>query len=273
MTSLAIIDKHSLTLKYVQLCLFIVIIILIQYKLFIMTFSLLLAMVMYMSITSIGNRVFIWVTAAYSLGFLIYLYSDRLIEELPLTISFQMILNRCLLVIPIIFMVYVIRKFNVNWNKYLVKPDWRTSISFPFIWNGFHTVSVKVFLLIAIEINIASMLPFIKYTYLSSTDFLTFLIMFSIINATLEEILWRGILLTRLTDLAGEKAAVIFSGLAFGFSHIAMGYSLGACLAFAVGGIFYAGITVRSGSIFPAIIWHFVVNVLMILSGIIQYIG
>ncbi|MBY0120516.1 hypothetical protein [Bacillus sp. S/N-304-OC-R1] len=88
----------------------------------------------------------------------------------------------------------------MNWNKYLFKPDWQKSISFPFIWNGFHTVTVKVF-------------------------------------------------------------------------YMALGYSLEACFCFAVGGIFYAGITIRSGSIIPAVIWHFILNDLMILSGIISYIG
>jgi len=45
------------------------------------------------------------------------------------------------------------------------------------------------------------------------------------------------------------------------------------CLGFAAGGVFYAGITVRSRSLFPAMIWHFFYNGLMIVSGIIPYPG
>ncbi|WP_231734732.1 CPBP family intramembrane glutamic endopeptidase [Bacillus sp. FJAT-29937] len=275
MTTLVGLNKLSLAHKYGQLFLFVAIIILTQYKLFIFSYALLLAMIIYLTIVANQSRVFVWAMAAYTIGYLVLLYGDRLIEELPLTISSIMIINRSLLLFPILFMVYVIKKFQKNWNLYGLKPNWMATISFPFIWSGFHTVTIRVFLIIAISINLAAFIPFLSLAKFNFGDpnFLLFILLFSIINGTLEEILWRGIVLTRLVDLAGEKTAVIFSGLGFGLSHLAFGYSWWLCLLFALGGIFYAGITIRSGSILPAIIWHILFNVFMILSGMITYIG
>ncbi|MBS4189419.1 CPBP family intramembrane metalloprotease [Bacillus sp. FJAT-49705] len=274
MTQLTTPDWRAKALQFLQLFIFLIIIILTQYKQFTLAFTIIIGFVIFMTVTSKQNRVFIWVITAYILGYLFYLYGDRFIEELPFPISIIMIINRCLLFFPIIFMVYVIKKFDVVLNHYWDKPNWKATISFPFIWSGFHSVSVKVFLMIAICINFAVFIPFIHFSniQLASPSFLFFLFIFSFVNAILEEILWRGILLTRMSTLAGEKAAVIFSGITFGISHISLGFSWDVCLLFALGGIFYAGITVRSGSILPAIIWHIMFNFLMILSGIIPYI-
>ncbi|WP_170289772.1 CPBP family intramembrane glutamic endopeptidase [Cytobacillus depressus] len=272
---MTVLRRQTDVLRYVQLFLFVVIMILTQNKQFYITFTVLLAMIIFMSIASIQTRVFVWAMIAYSLGYLVLLYGDRLIDKLPLNISSLMILNRGLLLIPIFFMAYVIKKFNRNWSHYVKKPNWQAKISFPFIWKGFHTVSIKLFLLIAFFINFVVFIPFISISNMNLMDpsFLLFIIFFSIVNGILEEILWRGIVLTRFVDLAGEKAAVLFSGIGFGLSHLAFGYSWFVCLGFAIGGIFYAGVTIRSGSLLPAIIWHFFFNILMILSGIIPYIG
>lgn len=260
--------------RYLQLLLFVVIILLIQYKFFTVAFSLIIGIIMFMVIASKQKRVFLWVMLAYLLSYLFYLYGDRFINELPYRVNTLMILNRFLLLLPILFMVYVLKKFNEEINRYWNKPLWHAKISFPFIWNGFHAVSIKAFLSIAISLNILAFFPFILNTKLNlGFSFYIFLFLFSMINGILEEVLWRGILLTRLVDLAGEKAAAFFSAIAFGFSHLVLGYSWSACLGFAIGGFFYAGVTLKSGSIIPAIIWHVIFNLLMILSGVIPYVG
>ena len=170
-------------------------------------------------------------------------------------------------------MFYVLWKFGEKPIQYWAFPHWQSKIAFPFIWNGFHAISVKLFLLIAISINIAIFMPFIIKTNLSiSSQLLLFLLLFSIINGVLEEILWRGIILSSMVNLTGEKPALLFSGMAFGLSHLILGYSIPVCLGFTIGGFFYAGITIRSGSLFPAMIWHIVFNCLMIMSGMIPFI-
>lgn len=266
--------KQTAPLIYMQLLLFIAIILLAQYQLFTFAFISIFCFILYLMIKSEPNRLFIWTAAAYLLGYVFYLYGDRLTEELPFSFSTIMIVKRFLLLFPILFIYYVSKKFGKRANDFYGLPNWKEKISFPFIWKGFHTVSIKTFLMIALSINVIAFIPLIlKENMVLSLSFLTFLILFSAINAIIEEALWRGLLLTRMKDLAGEKAAVIFSGLAFGLSHLALGYSLPICLGFAAGGVFYAGITVRSRSLFPAMIWHFFYNGLMIVSGIIPYPG
>lgn len=237
-------------------------------------FTVLICFILYMAIFTTKNRLFSWVMLAYLVGNLLFLYGDRFIDELPFHTSTLMILSRGLLLIPIGFIMYITRKFNGEVMNYRFKSDWNAKIYFPFVWSGFHSLSIKAFLLVAVSINLVVFSPFIFKANISlNLSFLNFLILFSLINAVLEEILWRGILLTRMVELAGEKAAVLFSGIAFGLSHLAFGYSWLICLGFAFGGFFYAAIVVRSGSIIPAIIWHVVFNILMILSGVIPYYG
>ncbi|MFC0418058.1 lysostaphin resistance A-like protein [Cytobacillus solani] len=265
--------KHKKILPYLQLLLFVIIIVIVQFKQFTIAFTLLLACILYLAIFAKQKRVFLWGLAAYSIGYLFYLFGDRFIDSLPYHVNILMVLSRCLLLFPIVIMFYVARKFGEKSVLYWSRPDWQAKITFPFIWDGFHSISIKGFLLFAISINIAIFTPFILKTNPSmSLHLLLFLLFFSIINGLLEEILWRGIILTSMVNLAGEKAALLFSGIAFGLSHLILGYSILTCFGFAIGGFFYAGITIRSGSLFPAVIWHIVFNCLMILSGLIPFI-
>lgn len=266
--------RQKMILPYFQLFLFVIIIVIVQYKQFTVAFALLLAYILYLAIFAKQKRVFLWMLAAYIVGYLIFLFGDRLIDSLPYHVNILMVLSRCLMLFPILFMFYVTRKFGETPILYWSWPDWQAKISFPFIWSGFHSISIKRFLLIAISINMVIFIPFILKTSLSfSLPFLLFLFSFSLINGILEEILWRGMILTSMVNLAGEKAGLLFSGIGFGLSHLILGYSLLACLGFAIGGFFYAGITIRSGSIFPAVIWHIGFNCLMIMSGLIPFIN
>ncbi|CAM3727539.1 CPBP family intramembrane glutamic endopeptidase [Cytobacillus oceanisediminis] len=259
---------------YLQLSIFLAVLLLFQFKLFIFAFLLTFALILFLVFTSRQERVFSWTIAAYLTGNLLFLYGDRLLDELPFHTYILLILNRVLLIIPILLLIYVSKKFNKSANRYWQKPSWDARIYFPFIWRGFHSLSTKGFLIIALIMNSVILAPAILSADIPFvTDLFVFLIGFSVVNAFMEELLWRGILLTRMADLAGEKAAVIFSGISFGFSHLMLGYSLAVCLLFAIGGVFYGAITVKSGSMIPAILWHAVINVLMILSGFIPFSG
>ncbi|MBG9588857.1 CPBP family intramembrane glutamic endopeptidase [Cytobacillus firmus] len=262
------------SLPFLQLSVFTAGVLLFQVKLFAFAFILSFGLIIFLLFLSKQERVFSWTIAGYLTGSLLFLYGDKLLDALPLPYYILLILNRLLLVIPILILVYISIKFNKTAIPFLQKPDWNSLIFFPFIWSGFHSIKIKHFLMIAIVINFAAF----AYSIFSadnsfSRDFLIFLIGFSIVNGLLEELLWRGIILSRMAELSGEKAAVLFSGLAFGFSHMMLGYSFILCLLFAVGGIFYAGVTAKSQSIFPAFIWHMAMNVFMILSGLISFPG
>ena len=235
-------------------------------------FTVLNCFIVYLAIISKQKRTFAWVMLAYIFGYLLYLYGDRLTDELPFRVSIIMILNRSLLLIPIFLIVYVTKKFNVTINNYWRKPNWQARISFPFIYKGFCSFSIRIFLLLAISGTVISFTPLIlKASFPFTISFFVFLILFSLISGILEEILWRGVLLTRMVELVGNNGAIVFSSLAFGLSHLAFGYSLLACLGFALSGAFYAGIVIRSGSMIPAIILHLVFNILLVTSGLIPY--
>ncbi|MBT2689615.1 CPBP family intramembrane metalloprotease [Bacillus sp. ISL-47] len=259
---------------YLQLSIFLAVLLLLQNKLFTFAFILSFALIIFLLVTSRQERVFSWTIAAYLTGNLLILYGDRLLDELPLQTYILLILNRVLLIIPILLLIYVSKKFNKSANRYWQKPAWNAQIYFPFIWRGFHSLTIKAFLIIALIMNSVILAPAIFLAEIPfGTDLFVFLIGFSTVNAFMEEFLWRGILLTRMAGLAGEKEAVIFSGISFGFSHLMLGYSFAVCLLFALGGVFYGAITVKSGSIIPAILWHSAINVLMILSGSIPFSG
>ncbi|MGE7662628.1 CPBP family intramembrane glutamic endopeptidase [Peribacillus sp. NPDC097197] len=92
-------------------------------------------------------------------------------------------------------------------------------------------------------------------------------IIFSITNAVLEELIWRGNLLNRFSELLGEKWAVVLTSLGFGLQHYSLGIPWVTCIAFSIGGMFYGGITIKGRSVIPSILWHFIFNILMVLSG------
>lgn len=75
----------------------------------------------------------------------------------------------------------------------------------------------------------------------------------------LEEIAFRGVLFSGLRkSLAKPWAAVLVSGLVFGFFHV----SLFRILPTALLGVVLAFVVLRTGSIFPAMLWHFLNNFL-----------
>ncbi|MCC2631668.1 MAG: putative metal-dependent rane protease [Patescibacteria group bacterium] len=73
-----------------------------------------------------------------------------------------------------------------------------------------------------------------------------------------EEIIFRGLLLPSLVERFGEKRAVLWSSAIFGIVHI---HPVQAVVAF-FGGLFYAKMRLRTGSIVPGIILHMVNNII-----------
>lgn len=110
----------------------------------------------FLLITSMQERVFSWIIAGYLTGSLLFLYGDKMLDALPFQHSILMIANRFLLLIPILLLVYISKKFNKTAIPFWRKPDWNSQIFFPFIWSGFHSIKIKHFLMIAIMINFAS---------------------------------------------------------------------------------------------------------------------
>ena len=213
---------------------------------------------------------FVVTNVLFGVGFFVYLYviSHWTVQFQPkeLLIFFNRV-SLVFILVPLFIVSFLSKSpFIAYWKK----PRWKEFIYFPFIWSGFHRTSVKFFLFIALTANIVSFAPFVirnGWSFIQEVWLLT--IVFSITNAVLEELIWRGNLLSRFSEQLGEKWAVVVTSLGFGLQHYSLGIPWIICIAFSVGGIFYGGITIKSGSIIPSIIWHFALNILMVLSGLI----
>lgn len=204
---------------------------------------------------------------AFGIGFYLYwaVNSHWILTQNP--DKLHMLLNRFSLIVIIIplLVLSLIQKipFMRNWQK----PQWDTLVGVPFIWVGLRQTKLKYFLLIAILINFVSFLPFIVHQGWAHIQAVwLYAIIFAVANVS-EEIIWRGALLSRFSEHFGDKWAVVLTSVGFGLQHYTLGFSWGICMAYAIGGVFFGGITLKAKSILPAVIWHMTINVLMIWSG------
>lgn len=80
--------------------------------------------------------------------------------------------------------------------------------------------------------------------------------------AICEEIMFRGLILRVLEHRFGTKKAIVFSGFLFGLYHL----RINQLLVLSIIGMLLAWITIRSGSLYPAMIIHAINNGLLSLS-------
>lgn len=85
-----------------------------------------------------------------------------------------------------------------------------------------------------------------------------------------EEIVWRGVVLAAFLRIYNQRKAIIFSALVFGALHIFVvlnGYSLiwavGNIVWAAITGLFYGYVTLKTDSLLPAMIVHYLANLLV----------
>jgi len=217
-----------------------------------------------------SGKSFIILNILFGFGFIIYLIAKDYTMPGVDTYEMDVFLDRFSLVFILIPLFIYSMYIDAPFINFLKRPNWNGIIIFPLVGAGFHHVKIKVFLSIAILINITVMMPFmIMNGWNAIMEVLWFAIIFSFTNAILEELVWRGVLLSRFTEQLGEKWAVIITSLGFGLQHYSLGFPWPICIGFAFGGFFYAVVTIKSNSILPAIIWHIVLNFLMVFSGLI----
>ncbi|WP_342429560.1 CPBP family intramembrane glutamic endopeptidase [Neobacillus sp. FSL H8-0543] len=189
------------------------------------------------------------------------------IDDLALTVLLDRLLLS-LIIISLVITAYLCRK-HISLN--LRKPKWNNLIYFPFITHGFHSTKISLFLKLSILGNVAVFIPLIYIfgDWGRMKDLLFFALLFSIVNAFLEELIWRGTLFQVLSKEVSIFYATIITSLAFGLHHIAIGIPFAAAISFSIGGVFFAIVTTRSESTIPAILWHFIINLFMVFSGFI----
>ncbi|WP_075980627.1 CPBP family intramembrane glutamic endopeptidase [Bacillus massilinigeriensis] len=254
-------------LSYIQASIFILVVYLFQVQLFNLMFILILGLLLFVPLLSEDNRLFTWTTIAFLIGQFFYLYGDRLILNLHLTREWEIIGSRMLILFPILLIVLLCIKFKRKVTKYPLTTKWNQALTLPFHFKEGSEISIKRFLVLVNLITIIIFVPIIIQNSHSLSYYgIAIIILFSMINSLFEEYLWRGLLLSRFSSIIGEKSAVLFTSIGFGLMHLSFGYSINACLLFLIEGLFLALLTVKSRGLVPAITWHFLFNVCMILS-------
>ena len=204
------------------------------------------------------------------IGIFLYLWGFRWISEIPGE-ELRVLANRLSLILVWIPLAAASLMLRRPLLKYWGTPDWNAPVHVPFIWRGARRTNVKRFFIIAIAANAAAFIPFtLRGGWNSFQELWMFALLFAVINAFLEELIWRGTLLGLLSEQIGEGWAVAATSLGFGLFHLTIGYPIGICLAFALGGMYFAGVTIKSKSILPAMLWHMALNLLMVFSGLIM---
>ncbi|MDZ5472739.1 type II CAAX endopeptidase family protein [Bacillus sp. 31A1R] len=196
-------------------------------------------------------RLFIWVLGAFFLGEMIYMYTDRFLLALPFSEKINLVMARFFLLIPIGLVTYVIYKFKKTIIPFKDRTKWG-NIQKRFIFG----------LLIILSV----FLPSLAIRDISITAWLIILL-YSLINGTLLELLWRGILLNQLRNLVSEKMAILFVSIAYGLSYLSFGYSTLVIINYSILGVFLGVLTIQSKSLVPAIILQIVITLCSIITG------
>lgn len=141
------------------------------------------------------------------------------------------------------------------------------NIKIPCIWYGFNDNVLRV----SGVFSIACIVATCAFSVINQLSLVLICmgIIFSLINAVLEELLWRGFVLNRLNDCYGEKIGLILMSLTFGVYHYSLGFTLPICLLFSLGGIYFGGIAIKSKGLLLATVMHFCMNMLFVSIGII----
>lgn len=211
------------------------------------------------------RRFIISLLLSFLIGFVIFMVSNNFIGTMSISKELKIILNRLFLVFIIIGIIfnYLLFKKKVSW--YNRKPDWKNPIVLPF-----HKVNTFWFWMIGIIVNGIVYLFFIAQKDVEYIQSLfLFCLVFSLINAVFEEVIWRGIMLSALRDFISTGYAIIVTSIGFGLLHLAIGFSIPLSLLISFAGVIYAIITLKTNSIYPSIVFHIVINIGMVYSGFI----
>ncbi len=100
-------------------------------------------------------------------------------------------------------------------------------------------------------------------TMSASADMGLLILCFAAVPAVCEELAFRGFVLSGCRNLGNNWRAIIVSAIFFGVAHGILQQSINACLL----GIVLGYLAVRSGSLLPGVVFHFLHNAMMVLSA------
>lgn len=214
-------------------------------------------------ISAKNNRSVAFLFLSFLIGFLTFQCATGWINGWDISKETNILLNRSFLIFILVALAVSqwISKKKVRF--YLRLPDWSKRISMPS-----HTISMPLFLLIGLAGSSTIFIPLIWSEGISEAkSLILFAIGFTNLNATLEELIWRGVMLSSLIRNTSVIYAVTVTSIGFGLLHLSIGIPLLLSLLFSFGGLFYSIVVLKTDSIYPSIAFHMVMNMGMVLNG------
>lgn len=200
---------------------------------------------------------------AFLISFTLFQLLNNWVADTEIPNESRIIVNRLSLSIIVIALYITHLLYRQPVSFFHRKPDWSSYLKLP----G-HTVPIFRFWFIGLIVNVAIYIPFIVMQGAESIKLLLlFALLFSLINAVFEEMIWRGPLFSSLLRHTSVSYALGVTSIGFGLLHLAIGIPLTISLLFSAAGLFYGIIVYKTNSIYPAIIFHFLLNIGMVLSG------
>jgi uncharacterized protein len=201
------------------------------------------------------ERVFAWVMISFFGGNLILFYTDKFIEGDHFIPFYRLLINQVLFMIPILSIGYVIKKFNKKISFFFNKPDLYNTNKY------FHTILILLSACVTfLLINKSG----------SDLNKLLSLLSFTLIHSFLQEVIWRGILLTQLMKITNETSAILFTSIAFAINTTIFGFSTTVVLLYLFLGFIFALLTIKYKSILPSIFAHTLVLIFFYLYNWLQ---
>lgn len=211
------------------------------------------------------NRLFGWMIISFFLGNLLLGYMDNFIEGFHLSPFSLIMLSQLLLLIPILIICYVVKQFKQEITPYFHRPIFTQEIQLPFnIGFSFKRLALIFGLLTVLSIGITFLFQGEKMHWRSFSLFL----LFASMNALLEEVLWRGLLLPKLISITNDIIGIIVTSIAYGINVTMFGFSPIICMIYIFLGLMLGLLTVKTKSVFPAMIAHTLVTTLFLINGV-----
>jgi uncharacterized protein len=196
-----------------------------------------------------NNRLFSWVLISFFMSYLVLFYIDLFIDRKHWTTYNQLLVSQLLLLIPIITSCYVIMKFKMKISDYFRLP----------------ALSIYQTITTFLLIGVGSMLLY--YYHIGGTEVFFSILLFTGTRAILEEVLWRGILLTQIIKITNERIGVLVTSICFGINTTIYGFTPLLTFMFIIFGLVFGYFTVRTKSILPSIFAHLFVLHLLFIAG------
>jgi uncharacterized protein len=194
-------------------------------------------------------RTTVWSLTIFQFCYFILLYGFRLVESLPISLSLTVILGECLQLIPIMAIIYIQKMFKQN-----------IKISFTWPYYGSKKFYFGIGGLLMITAGSLS-------TVFTSYQHLWLVLFYCILHAVLFEILWRGLLLEAFVRILSPIWATMVISFSFAIYCYSYGYPFNMVLSMGIISLVLSYLKIKTNSILPSILLHFIVILLFYLSG------